>query len=311
MRGSARDVASSLTRLNTTNQTEPPCILSYMGGNWETPVLSLCVSPLPSLARVGGCAVWSAARSSAIVGVLQAHRGLSDIIGNYCASHIGRASADDLHHSAARPMGLAMARRARLMRCSAEPARVRRWRGFQHLCSSNLGHVDPSAPPRDVALPRIPLIVRLSRALACNVVMRPARTVQQVDQGERPEVQLIPPIFSSDWGGRIKYSWASYLPELPVRAIGVAGTDVAYRRWRPVARGSRAARGVANTKVTGAVSLARARNGPESPPMPARPLAVRDARSARRRRARRSPREAGAERERGGRLAVATDPIGS
>ena len=62
-------------------------------------------SPLPSLARVGGCAVWSAARSSAIVGVLQAHRGLSDIIGNYCASHIGRASADDLHHSAARPMG--------------------------------------------------------------------------------------------------------------------------------------------------------------------------------------------------------------
>ena len=61
-------------------------------------------SPLPSLARVGGCAVWSAARSSAIVGVLQAHRGLSEIIGNYCASHIGRASADDLHHSAAWPM---------------------------------------------------------------------------------------------------------------------------------------------------------------------------------------------------------------
>ena len=66
-------------------------------------------SPLPSLARVGGCAVWSAARFSAIVGVLQAHRGLSDIIGNYCAIHIGRASADDLHHSAARPMGLAIA----------------------------------------------------------------------------------------------------------------------------------------------------------------------------------------------------------
>ena len=196
-------------------------------------------------------------------------------------------------------MGLAMARRARLMRCSAEPARVRRWRGFQHLCSSNLGHVDPSAPPRDVALPRIPLIVRLSRALACNVVMRHARTVQQVDQGERPEVQLILPIFSSDWGGRIKYSWASYLPELPVRAIGVAGADVAYRRWRPVARGSRTARGVINTKVAGAVTPARARNSPESPPMPARPLAVRDARSARRWGARRSPREAGAERGRG------------
>ena len=278
-----------------------------MGNTGALPVFS----PLPSLARVGGCAVWSAARSSAIVGVLQAHRGLSDIIGNYCASRIGRASADDLHHSAARPMGLAMARRARLMRCSAEPARVRRWRGFQHLCSSNLGHVDPSAPPRDVALPRIPLIVRLSRALACNVVMRHARTVQQVDQGERPEVQLILPIFSSDWGGNIKYSWASYLPELPVRAIGVAGADVAYRRWRPVARGSRAARGVANTKVTGAVSLARARNGPESPPMPARPLAVRDARGARRWRARRNPREAGGRWGDGGRLAVATGPIGS
>ena len=104
MRGSARDVASSLTRLNTTNQTEPPYILSYKGGNRETPVLSLCVSPLPSLARVGGCAVWSAARSSAIVGVLQAQRGLSDITDNYCASRIGRASADDLHHSAAWPM---------------------------------------------------------------------------------------------------------------------------------------------------------------------------------------------------------------
>ena len=61
-------------------------------------------SPLPSLTRVGGCAVWSAARSSAIVGVLQAHRGLSEIIGNYCASRIGRASANDLHHSAAWPM---------------------------------------------------------------------------------------------------------------------------------------------------------------------------------------------------------------
>ena len=61
-------------------------------------------SPLPSLARVGGCAVWSAARSSAIVGVLQAHRGLSDIIDNYCASRIGRAFAEDLHHSAAWPM---------------------------------------------------------------------------------------------------------------------------------------------------------------------------------------------------------------
>ena len=72
-----------------------------MGNNGALPVFS----PLPSLARVGGCAVWSAARSSAIVGVLQAHRGLSDIIGNYCASRIGRASADDLHHSAARPMG--------------------------------------------------------------------------------------------------------------------------------------------------------------------------------------------------------------
>ena len=244
-------------------------------------------SPLPSLARVGGCAVWSAARSSAIVGVLQAHRGLSDIIGNYCASRIGRASADDLHHSAARPMGLAMARRARLMRCSAEPARVRRWRGFQHLCSSNLGHVDPSAPPRDVALPRIALIVRLSRALACNVVMRHARTVQQVDEGERPEVLVAPTYqfcLSSHQTGVawIKYTWARYLPELPVRAIGVAGADVAYRRWRPVARGSRTARGVINTKVAGAVTPARARNAPESPPMPARPLAVRDTRSARR-----------------------------
>ena len=59
MRGSARDVASSLTRLNTTNQSEPPYILSYKGGNRETPVLSLCVSPLPSLApRMPSAVPW-------------------------------------------------------------------------------------------------------------------------------------------------------------------------------------------------------------------------------------------------------------
>ena len=38
------------------------------------------------------------------MGVLQAQRGLSDITDNYCASRIGHASADDLHHSAAWPM---------------------------------------------------------------------------------------------------------------------------------------------------------------------------------------------------------------
>ena len=38
------------------------------------------------------------------MGVLQAQRGLSDITDNYCASRIGRAFAEDLHHSAAWPM---------------------------------------------------------------------------------------------------------------------------------------------------------------------------------------------------------------
>jgi len=54
MRGSARDVASSVSRfntLNTPNQTERPCILSDKGGNWETLVLSLCFPP--SLLRQG------------------------------------------------------------------------------------------------------------------------------------------------------------------------------------------------------------------------------------------------------------------
>ena len=129
--------------------------------------------------------------------------GLHGTTDNYRASQIGRRCADDLH-TPPRPMGHAVARRARLMRYSTEPARVGGRRGFQQRGSAVLGRDGRSLPPRDVALPRELTLVSWRRALASNVLMRHARRVQQVYQGQRPEVLPNLPIFSSHRGGKDK-----------------------------------------------------------------------------------------------------------